>query len=321
VAWAVGLVACAVLIAERTGSYWLFLMVFGLAAVGSAAFHPQGTMHAGGVPGHAAVGTAVFFLGGQTGLAAGPLLVGILLDRVGLSGIYLAAFGILPVVVFMAWALAGSRGGGAGATISGGENPRHVETRWFSLGVLTAVFTLRGWAFMGTAFFLPLLFRGFGWSSTAQGALTALYWIGGGVAGVIMGRVADRWGRRQTVVVTLLVGAVGLFFLPVVSSGFAYLLALISGVLVGASHSVLIVVAQELLPLRRGLASGIALGFVFAVGAVATWGNGLLAEIWSLPAVLQAGGLMAAVAGVLTMFLPATREISSVEPVRLAAAR
>ena len=302
-----------------TGSFALFLVPFALAAIGSGAFHPQGTMHAGSpISGRAATTTAVFFFFGQMGLASGPPLAGLALDRFGAPGIYGLGLLLLPVTGFMAFAMGPSRHNPsprrrlaeAKATgtplVTAAEGPVGAGSR-MTVALLTVVFSCRAWIFIGTAAFLPLLFQLKGWSSTRQGVVSGLFWLGGGVTGIAAGAVADRFGRRITVATTTFIGALLLVVLPTVDGMTALLVALLTGAFLGAPHSILMVMAQSLLPVRRGLASGMALGFLFAMGAVGSWGIGILADRFALEPVLQAGSTLGLVAAVLSLMLPKSR--------------
>ena len=308
VLWTVTFVGLAVYAAETTGHYWTFLGFFSLAALGSGAFHPQGTMHASqAVAGRAATTTAVFFLCGQIGLAGGPAITGTLLERVGPRGIYWLTLFSLPTLALMAVGLRSSgptrlseQADGRDAAEIGSGSPKIVA-------LLTVVFTCRGWMMIGTGAFLPVIFQQAGFRPTLYGIATGLFWLGAGISGVAAGHLADRWGRRPVVATTTLIGGLLLVPLPVVAGAWAFVLALGAGAFLGAAHSILIVMAQGLLPVRRGLASGLALGYLFGIGAVASVIIGLLADIWGLIPVIQGGALLGLLAAGLTVLLPPSR--------------
>jgi FSR family fosmidomycin resistance protein-like MFS transporter len=317
IAWTVGFLVLSVLLAQ-SGSFLLFLIPFCLAAVGSGAFHPQGAMHAAStVTGRAATATAVFFLFGQGGLAGGPVLGGLILDHVGLMGIYLLAFLTLPLLLFIAYAMRD-----AGAFHSSRPVEKQVfmsgqPLRWGAITLLAVLVGLRSWAFLGTVNFLPKIFQDMGWDATAYGSITGTFWMASAISGVLAGGLADRWGRRQVVFITLLLGSIPLYFLPLYNGWQAFPLAIISGGLLGASHSILVVIAQSLVPGRKAFASGITLGYLFGIGAVAAWGIGELADIWSLGSIIQAGAGIGMLAALLALALPTTRELLQPQPERL----
>jgi FSR family fosmidomycin resistance protein-like MFS transporter len=173
--------------------------------------------------------------------------------------------------------------------------------------LLAVIFTCRGWVTIGTAAFLPALFQAAGYSPSQYGIVTGLYWLGAGIAGVVGGRVADRWGRRPVVGVATLAGAALLVVLPIARGGWAFVTALLAGALMGAAHSILIVMAQAFLPVRQGLASGLALGYLFGAGALSSLAIGVLADTWGLALVIQWGAAVGVLAAVLTLFLPPSR--------------
>lgn len=330
VVWTIGLVTLALAAAVRTGSYGLFLALFSLAALGSGAFHPQGVMHSAraAAAGSAATATAVFFLFGQVGLAGGPILSGFLLERAGPPGIYALAAMALPVALLMAAGLRGTAGTPAvAAPVTGRDRAAGAADRFAAprashqagaasrgtavvVALLAVIFTCRGWVTIGTAAFLPSLFQAAGWSPSEYGMVTGLYWLGAGVSGVVAGRAADRWGRRPVVAATTLAGAALLVALPVSRGVWALVVALAAGALMGAAHSILIVMAQALLPVRQGLASGLALGYLFGAGAVSSLAIGVLADVWGLARVIQGGAAVGLLAAVLTAFLPPSRDRS-----------
>ena len=305
VTWTVSFLSLAIWIAQLSNNFLLFMLPFGLAAVGSGAFHPQGAMHAATtITGRAATATAVFFLFGQVGLATGPAMGGFILDRLGPVGIYGLTAMAVPILVFMTFAMAGVRVEmpAASFAVSGRPIPIKDSIRWGAIVLLAILIGLRSWAFLGTVVFLPKIFQDMGWNATSYGLITGAFWLASGLAGVAAGNIADRWGRRQVVFTTLLVGSVCLYFLPIYNGWQAFPLVIICGGLLGASHSIIVVIAQAILPGRKAFASGVTLGYIFAVGAFAAWGIGTLADVWTLAPVIQAGagiGLLASLAALM----------------------
>lgn len=309
-------IGLAVYAAGATGSFALFLIPFALAAVASGAFHPLGVMHASTASvSRSATFTAIFFLFGQVGLATGPVLAGAALDWAGLTGIYWLVLVVTPVPLFMAFAMGPRRLHSTPPATQSEQKPeaaaaeapgRRPPARVGIIALLGFVFASRSWAVFGTMSFLPLLLAQQGFSSRAQGLASSLFLVGGAVTAVFAGAWADRWGRRPVIFLTTLLGSLLLVFLPG-SGNWTFALAVPCGALLGASHSVLIVMAQSLLPWRRGLSSGTALGFLFATGGIASWAIGDLADRFELASVLQAGAAVGAVSAVAALLLPKRR--------------
>ncbi len=325
VIWVITFLTLSVLAAQMTLDFSLFLILFALGALGSGAFHPQGTMQAATLSAHrSATGTAVFFLFGQVGLALGPFLGGVILGVVGLAGIYGMALSTLPLILFFIYAAYRNSAQGTeniptvslplpAASVEAPANPAG-KIQWWAISLLTLLIGLRSWAFLGTVSFLPKLFQDMGWSPTAYGSITAVYWLTSAVMGVVAGDWADRWGRRQVVFITLMLGSIPLYFLPLNSGWIAFPLAVAVGGLMGSSHSILVVIAQGLLPSAKSLASGITLGYLFGIGAIATWSIGQMADVWSLVPVIQAGALIGIASAFLALLLPSTRMLPQTRP-------
>lgn len=316
VSWTVGFLALAVLVAQMTNNFVLFLIPFGLAAVGSGAFHPIGTMHAGTlILDRAATATAVFFLFGQSGLALGPALSGLVLENLGTPGIYGMALLAIPCLFFMTYAM-------RDALVLHKQRPTPPtlassrRIMWGAIALIALVTGLRSWIFIGTVSFVPKVFQDMGWSASGYGFITGVFWMSSAVAGVIGGSLADRFGRRQVLFITLILGAIPLYFMPITPQWeLAVPLAMATGGLLGASHSILLVMAQKLLPGQEAFASGVALGYLFGIGAVGAWGIGAIGDVWGLPFAIQLGTGLGITAGILSLFLPPTRKQPSVAPV------
>jgi FSR family fosmidomycin resistance protein-like MFS transporter len=90
--------------------------------------------------------------------------------------------------------------------------------------------------------------------------------------------LADRFGGRKVMILSWLIYAPMTLALFNVTGGAVYLVAIAAGFVAGASWPPLIVMAQELFPKNAGVASGIALGFAFAMGGIGTAITGFLAE-------------------------------------------
>jgi FSR family fosmidomycin resistance protein-like MFS transporter len=274
-----------------SGHYWLVVLPYALSALGSGAFHPVGVTHATAVdPTRQAGNTAYFFLFGQTGLALGPTLAGFLLDRSGktfLPGVNpFRPFFVLPLLALPALYLMASnipnRPAHAHAQPAEQDAPTPAgQAARLVVGPLLLVATLillRSLAHFSTVNFIPVLFERKGWSPAQYGLITSSFWIASAVSGVILGQLADRVDRRLVIAVSLALAAPAMFFLPLLDGAPAFALAIATGGFVGGSFSIIVVIAQGVIPLGRGLVTGLVLGFAFFTGAVGNPLLGLLAD-------------------------------------------
>lgn len=280
----------------------LLLAAFLLAALGSGLFHPIGTAAvAASHPERAATATAVFFFGGQVGLAVGPVLGGLLFRASG-------RFGILPLALI---ALVG----GLAIVIAPPLAPRvrsavrepgaATEAGGFAVAAFVALVAVRSSIQATYAAFLPTLFAEREWDPAAYGLLSGTFMLAAAIGNVISGELADRRGMRWATVLPLLLGVpAGLVCLWAPTPLAAFIAAAFAGLLIGGQHSILVVHAQRLLPTGQGLAAGLILGFTFASGGVATWLAGIAADSFGLTHVLQTVTLLGLPAAMLALTLP-----------------
>jgi FSR family fosmidomycin resistance protein-like MFS transporter len=257
-----------------------------LAAFGSGAYHPAATAEAtqrGRV--HLArmetTATSFFFFFGQGGLFLGPALGGPLLDRWGPMGLFILFVFIVPVGIYM---LPKAEGNVPQSDPSLQERTSSLKTtpgRGFIVPFIVTIFT-RSWTQMSMVTFLPKYLQDMGLRPGVFGPISALYMGGSAVGGILGAWLADRFGNRYVMTISLFLACLPLFFYGTLSS--TWLLALVTlfaGSFIGASHSIIVVLAQRILPGKSGVASGLVLGFTFASGSVGAFFSGLIADVSS----------------------------------------
>jgi FSR family fosmidomycin resistance protein-like MFS transporter len=332
-AWTVSLLMTSVLL-STSGQYVLMLIPFVLAALGSGAFHPVGTLHAAESDRtHTTSNLSIFFFMGQVGGGLGPALVGYLLDRAAThNAVFTRALGpafsslliehgtvspvlamsllAIPAALFMALAIPGMRAFAvqhqAVATVSTNERTALSKR---TLLTLVLVVTFRSLANPGMIAFIPRLFALKGWTATEYGLITSTFWIAGGTAGIVCGHIAERFGNRNIISATLLLAALPIFLLPLTDGQLAFVLTLTAGAFTGASHSLIVVMAQRVMPVRKGFASGATLGFIFGTGAIGTLVIGALSDRLTLPTAFQIVGIVTFVTGIMALGLPSERRV------------
>jgi FSR family fosmidomycin resistance protein-like MFS transporter len=321
------LIACGVFFASfglalagAMPSYWLIVACVALSGVGIAAFHPEAARFANYVAGdRKATGMRWFAAGGNLGFAAGPLLLTPLVLVFGPRGtLALALPGALAaaLVLFELPRLRGfvpariSRAAAAGTD------------RWGAFATLTAAVSVRSMAYIGLVAFTPLYLIGVLGASKAQANLGLTLLLASGAAGTIFGgRFADFAGRKLTFVgSTLLTAPVILAFVfgtALVPNLFvAYGLAMLIGFVLVSSQTAYVVMGQEYLPNRLGIASGVTLGLAISLGGAGTPVLGLIADHISLRATFEAIAALSLAAGLIAAFLPRTASDRALEAAR-----
>ena len=309
---------CFTLVAFAPSWTWL-LPVFLLAPLGSGLFHPLGTAAvATAAPERAASATSLFFFAGQVGLATGPFLAGTLAGRFGAMGLLpLAAFALIPATILLL-ARRDERDFAVQPKAASTQRATRVRTNAAIALVVAFVVLVALRASIQAVYqaYLPQLFQSRGWDPTLFGLMAGVFMAAGAVGQVITGNIADRYGIRAAVLWPLLLSIpTGLFCLLTPSVGLAFVACAAAGFLIGGQHSVLVVHAQQLLPVKQGFAAGLILGFNFASGAIGTWFAGQIADSAGLQPVMVWMTLLGLPAAALALTLPGQpRCASSVVP-------
>lgn len=298
----------------------LALVFLVVASVGSGAFHPAGTFQAtlqGRVrsAGRETTAASYFFLFGQAGLFVGPLLGGMLLESYGPPGLLVLTVLALPVALYAARRLRPTSPGLAAApAVSGALRGvlRHGSRLLIALAALAA---LRSWAQQSMVVFIPKYLSDLGLTAGEYGRLAALFMGGSAVGNVVGGSLADRLGKRRIATVTLLLGTLPLLLIPMAgTSPWIFLLIPLAGALNGASHSIVVVFAQDLIPGGAGLASGLILGFMFSSGALGALLSGFLADVWGIPVVFPVAAAVTLAAAAFTRSLGEREPVEARQP-------
>ncbi len=291
-------------------SYGLIFATIVLSGIGVAAFHPEGSRFAHHVSGaRRASGMSLFSVGGNAGFALGPLLTTPLVLAFGLPGtlFLIAPLGLMAVVV--ARELGRLRGFAPSAQATGSLRAHAAPDRVGSFVLLAAVIALRSFVYFGLVTFVPLYYVGVLHASkaAANGALAVML-LGGAVGTLVGGPLADRFGRRTVIVgsMALLPGLIAALLF--VAGLLATLLLAVIGAVTIATFSVTIVMGQELLPRRLGVASGVTIGLSIGLGGAGAPLLGLLADADGLRATVAAIALLPVPALVLALALPGSSE-------------
>jgi FSR family fosmidomycin resistance protein-like MFS transporter len=296
VLWLAGMFGLALVV---PGYAALVILIF--AALGSGAVHPAGAMQATLLGReHAlnreATAASLFFLFGTGGFSIGPLIGGALLDLWGPPGLLLILLTAIPTGIYAASNLRRPA-----VSIPDTESdtslddPAPVVRRSLLAFVLLTAF--RSWSQMNMITFIPKFFSDLGYRPALYGTIATAYSIGVALGGVAGGVLGDRYGKRRVIVLSMVLASASLVLFPAAAqTPMVYLVAPLAGAFAGAPHSIIVVLAQHMLPKRVGAASGLVLGFTFASGAVGTLISGLQADLVGFDAVFLTSAAIAAVA-------------------------
>ncbi len=291
-------------------TFGLLLMAGSLFGVGSAIFHPESSrvarMASGGKHGFA---QSFFQVGGNTGTAIGPLLAAALVLPLGQRGVlWFTLFALLGIAILI-W---------VGRWYK--QRIDHLRTRkaarphdplprkqvLFALGILMLlVFSKYFYIASLTSYYTFYLISRFHLSvASSQFHLFLLF--GAIAAGTLIGGpVGDRIGRKLVIWVSILGALPFTLMLPYANLFWTSVLSVLIGVIIASAFSAILVYAQELVPGRVGMISGLFFGFAFGMGGIGAAVLGMLADHTSIDYVYHLCAYLPAL-GLLTGLLPNT---------------
>jgi FSR family fosmidomycin resistance protein-like MFS transporter len=292
--------------------YAMLLAGGALLGVGSSIFHPESSrlarLASGGAHGMA---QSVFQVGGNFGSALGPLLIALVVlphGQESLAWFTLAAlFAIVLLTGLGHWYTHHGR-----AIITKNEAKATVSLSRKQVGsALTGLIllTLSKYFYLAsiTSYYVFYLMQHF--HTTQRDAQLYLFLFLAAVAAgtVIGGPVGDRIGRKKVIWISIL-GVLPLTLtLPYVALPITVALSVLIGLVIASAFSAILVYAQELMPGRVGMVSGLFFGLAFGLGGIGAAVLGALADHTSIVFVYKVCSFLPAL-GLLTGFLPDTKK-------------
>ena len=295
-------------------NFWLGVLVVGLAGLGMAAFHPEGARLIHALAGdRKATAMSFFAISGQLGFVIGPLMATAAMLLWGLKG---SISLVVPtaIVAGLVWSRLNSFSspGRTQGSVQGTKPGAAAQTAWVPFVFLSLVLLSRSVIFHGLNTFLPLFWlHDLNQSKAAAGtALTVL--MASSIAGNLLGgRLGDRFGYRIVAVIGFVCQIVLLpLFTRVGSPEQALLMLVPAGVALSIPVSPMVVLGQEYLPSRVGLASGVTLGLAFSFGGILMPALGWVADRHGLHSAISLVTYLPILCTVLTLPLFALRGAS-----------
>ena len=274
-------------------TYGLLLLFVVFSGMGVAVYHPESFKITHYFTGdRMATGMSFFQVGGNFGMAFGPLLVTYAMQIAALKGTLLFLIPGVLMLAILSWYLGELTlpftSGKSRESKASAASSVQVERPWRSMGFLVGSVALRSFAHIGLITFAPFYYitilKG---DPINAGRLVFAFLIGGALGTMTGGMIADRIGHKSLVGISL-AGSVPLLFLFLQASGMWVFVAIFFvGFVLISSFSVTVVMGQTILRDRLGMASGLMLGFVIGVGGVGAGLLGLIADAWGILVVLR----------------------------------
>jgi len=305
-------------------SYGTILAAAALVGIGSAVFHPESSriarMASGGQHGMA---QSLFQVGGNAGSALGPLLAWAFIS--GQSSI--AWFSLLALVAIVLLTNIGTWFRNhplrlpkpiivdpAPAVSVASAPPRTAMTfskLAFTVAILGALMFSKFFYLASLMTYYTFYLMG-KFHLTVQNAQLHLFLFLAAVAAgtYIGGPVGDKIGRKYVIWVSILGVLPFTLLLPYANLFWTSSLSVVIGFILASAFSAILVYAQELMPGRIGLVSGLFFGLAFGLGGIGAALLGKLADLTDINFVYRVCSFLPAI-GILTAFLP------NLEPAKL----
>ncbi len=288
--------------------YLVILAAASLVGLGSAVFHPESAriarLASGGRYGFA---QSVFQVGGSTGTAMGPLLAALIVVPFGQASIaWFSSIAFLAIVIL--WRIGNwyrpqitTRKAAPVHADPNGPSSRRVM---IALVVLVALlFSKQLYVSSLSSYYIFYLIDKFG-VSTQAAQLYLFVFLASNAAGAFFGGpLGDRFGRKYVIWFSILGALPFTLALPHAGLFGGAVLTVFIGFIISSATSSIIVFAQELMPHRFGLISGVFFGFAFGIGGLGAAVLGRVADHTGIAFVYQVCAFLPAI-GLLAVFLP-----------------
>src|SRR5437763_3254175 len=270
-------------------SFPLLVLLAAVAGLGSGAYHPFGALSAKTVIPAAQRNTAmsVYVTGGTLGVALGPLIGAVLFSAFGIHG---TALMFLPGIGSALWLLYELRtvlGRCDGATARVQVQVSHPPVPIVPLIAVLGVMMSRNWTIISLEAYVPAWYKLLGYGPAFYGPLATTIVLASAAGNVGAGSLADRYGRQAVIIGTLVLSIPVLLLFAQFPGPSAFVTGALVGLLAASTGPLMLVMAQELMAGRAGVASGLVLGLGFVTGAIGVPVTGAVADVWGMQAAVR----------------------------------
>ncbi len=269
-----------------------------MLGLGSSIFHPESSriarLASGGSHG---VAQSLFQVGGNIGSALGPLAAAFIVLPQGEKGMawggIAAIVGIVIMTALSRWyrdvLRERARNPAHAARAKAASLPALSNTQIRNAMLILVLLLLSKYVYLAsfTNFYPFFIMHRFG-LSTHDAQLCQFVFFAAVAAGTVMGGpVVDRIGQKKVIAWSILGTLPFTLALPYANLPLTLALSVVIGVVLSSAFPAIIVFAQELVPGRTGMISGMFFGFIFGVSGISAALLGGLADRWGIDAIYQ----------------------------------
>ena len=298
----------------------LIILSVTLIGFGSAAFHPEGSRVAYLASGpRRGLAQSIYQVGGNSGQALAPLITAVILVPLGQRGAFwftLVAASAVGLLFYIA------RWYSSKLKLNDGINKRTAALKkkvqkattpksvWIALLLILFIIFARSWYISGIInFYAFYAIEKYALTIKESQLFIFAFLVMGAIGTFFGGPLADRFGKKNIIFISMIASAPLTFLIPFVPSVVAFGLLALSGFLLMSSFSVTVVYAQELFPGRIGTMAGLTVGLAFGMGALGSVGLGFLADFIGLSSTIMLVGFLPML-GIISWFLPTDQKLA-----------
>jgi MFS transporter, FSR family, fosmidomycin resistance protein len=288
--------------------YTVILVAAALIGLGSAVFHPESAriarLASGGRYGFA---QSVFQLGGSFGTSMGPVLAALIVVPFGQPSIaWFSSIAFLAIVVLWRigqWYQPQIKAKKMAAVVAHPDAPSQRGVLIALAVLVMLLFSKQLYVSSLSSYYIFYLIDRFGVSTQAAQLYLFIFLAANAVGAFFGGPLGDRFGRKIVIWFSIVGALPFTLALPYVGLGMSAVLTVFIGLIISSTTSSIIVFAQELVPHRFGMISGVFFGVAFGIGGLGAAVLGKLADHTSIAFVYQICSFLPAI-GLLAVFLP-----------------
>lgn len=294
--WFITLAACftftGLVILAHASSFVTIIAAVVMVGTGSSIVHPEASrLTSLASAGHKGLAQSIFQVGGNLGSSIGPLLVALVTPygRENTTFVAMLAFvGVAASVVVARW----YRGLLANATVESGKPkrtqlsqpgdedwiPRPYSNRrtYFYIGVLL-ILIFSKYAYMASmsSYFTFFNIEKFGLSDQQSQIALFVFIFSTALGTMLGGPIGDKIGRKYVIWISILGATPFTLLLPHMGLVGTLVCSFGAGFMLSSAFPAIVIMAQELLPNRLGMISGLFFGFAFGIAGIAAalWGS------------------------------------------------
>jgi FSR family fosmidomycin resistance protein-like MFS transporter len=287
----------------------LLLVLACASGLGSGAFHPFGALDVRALlpASRRSLGMSIYVTAGTVGVAIGPLLGIGVLALFGIRGTGLLLIPGVATGAYLLWRMRDKMQRAAAGARAAVADSREVPV--FALAMVIGVMMSRSWTQGVFQAFTPTWYRQLGYGPEFYGPLVTVLVLASAIGTVGCGSLADRYGRRTVILATLVLSIPAILLYTMFPGPWAFGTAILIGFLAASTAPLMLLMAQQLMASRAGLASGLVMGLGFVTGAIGIPINGAIGDAVGLQKSLMTHVILVAGTIVIAWFLPSEKEI------------